>query len=124
MAGSAVGGQMMRTLGFEAAHIVPFDLKRAAPIRDLLKRNGFTDVDIKYGPSNGVWLPGSKIKADWPSGTWHQGGSRLSPSASKHSQDAMNEILSRLQQHDGYANRMEEELQLIGQEWQNGIWGV
>jgi hypothetical protein len=100
MAGSAFGGQMMRTLGFEAAHIVPHDLKRAEPLRQLLIRNGFTIDEIKYGPTNGVWLPG-RVKGDWPAGTWHRGGSTQQPSTSKHSKDAMDEMYRRLLQFDG-----------------------
>ncbi len=112
----------MRTLGFEAAHVVPWDLTRAAPLRKLLMRNGFTESDIKYGPANGVWLPGSKLKSDWLPGTWHQGGSTQTPSTSKHSKAAMQEIMRRLRPFDGDADGLRQELKTIGTDWQDGKW--
>jgi hypothetical protein len=122
LSGSAFGGNMLRTMGFEAAHVVPWDLTRAAPLRKLLMRNGFTESDIKYGPANGVWLPGSKLKSDWLPGTWHQGGSTQTPSTSKHSKAAMQEIMRRLRPFDGDADGLRQELKTIGTDWQDGKW--
>jgi hypothetical protein len=124
MAGSERGGQMMRSLGFEAAHVVPWDLERAEPLRQFLMKNGWTLEDVKFSPVNGVWLPGPKLKDFWIHPTWHRGGSQFTPSTSKHSQEAMEEIMTQLKIANGDKAMIGHRLQSIGRSWQNGEWSL
>jgi hypothetical protein len=124
MAGSERGGQMMRSLGFEAAHVVPWDLERAEPLRQFLMKNGWTLDDVKFSPVNGVWLPGPKLKDFWIHPTWHRGGSQFTPSTSKHSQEAMEEIMAQLKIANGDKFMIDHILQSIGHSWQNAEWSL
>jgi hypothetical protein len=64
---------------------------------------------------NGVWMPGPKIKTQWPTNMYHRG-------SYFHGPDAINKLETRLLQLDGNPFALREELGIIAQEMQDGLF--
>lgn len=125
ISGSEDAAKMMRELGFDAHHIVPWDQAEAKGLRQFMFDNGFTLEEIQVGAFNGVWLQGStrafgKLRGvidDRLPEAWHRGGP---DNSNKHTIETYNKILERIRKYAGDKDMIKEEIQTIGQEMQDG----